>query len=95
MVSRERGKRLKHRKAATTSTEPMNRCARAAVFSPDGQHLAIGTNEGVVKVFDAHKLKSVASVDLNKYGKRKVTGQSGSVLLRTRAYCYCIIESLF
>lgn len=59
-------------------TVPDTHCARAAAFSPDGAHLALGLNSGCVSVFEVSNMKPVATVDLNNYGKRQVNGQKGN-----------------
>lgn len=70
VVSTETGvKRRRDPRACTTSSEPTHRCARAVASSPNGQHIAIGSNLGHVSVFDADSLKQIANVDLNSYGK--------------------------
>jgi len=66
------------RKAATSSTCPPNQCARALELSPDGHHLAMGTNDGALTVLDAESLARVVHVDLNSYGQRQVIGQQGN-----------------
>eukprot|EP00455_Lapot_gusevi_P019716 TRINITY_DN2101_c0_g2_i10.p1 TRINITY_DN2101_c0_g2~~TRINITY_DN2101_c0_g2_i10.p1 ORF type:complete len:709 (-),score=303.98 TRINITY_DN2101_c0_g2_i10:148-2274(-) len=62
-------KRRRDRRAATTSQEPVNRCARAVALSPNGEVIALGTNQGCVNIYNAADLSPMASVDLNQYGK--------------------------
>ena len=59
----------KIQRAATSSKSGTNQCARAITFSPDGKHLAVGTNQGKVAVYDAATLAVLAVVDLNPFGK--------------------------
>jgi microtubule-associated protein-like 6 len=56
-------------RAATTSTHGTNQCARSIAFSPNGSHLAVGTNEGKVNIYDARSFAPITSVDCNSYGK--------------------------
>ena len=72
-------------KASTTSTFPQNQCARALALSPDEAHLAAGTNDGALTVFDAHSLEPIVRVDLNHTGQRHVVGQEGN-WIQTMAY---------
>jgi WD40 repeat protein len=75
VINPKAGRKPKKKQASTTSSYPVNQCARACDFSPDGTHLAFGTNNGELSVVDTTTLKSVALVDLNRYGKRKVFKQ--------------------
>lgn len=56
-------------RAATSSCEPQERCARAVAFSPNGEHLAIGLNNGCVNVYNAATMQLIVTRDLNAYGK--------------------------
>jgi len=73
VIDEKRGKKKKRRRAGTTSTLPPNQCARAISCSPKGDY-AVGVNSGVVHVYDAG-LNKIKSINLNKYGKRKVKNQ--------------------
>lgn len=75
-INTVKGKMPKVNTASTTSSFPINQMARAIDYSPDGKHLAVGTNEGFLAVFDAATLERVAYVDLNPHGKRQVANQS-------------------
>jgi len=75
-INPKAGVKPKVRKAATDSRHAINQCARAVEYSPDAKHVAVGTNAGEVNVYNAADLKLVASVDLNKYGKRKLDVQT-------------------
>lgn len=68
-------RRKKRRRAGTTSNHPTNKCARAVAYSPTGEHLAIGTNDGHLTILEAGSLKQVCTHNLNKFSKRKVTNQ--------------------
>jgi len=75
-INEKKGKRLKKgAKASTMSKHPPNQCARAVSWSPDGRHIAVGTNSGDLIVYDADSFEKIYTVDLNKHGKRKVTNQ--------------------
>jgi WD40 repeat protein len=50
-------------------SEPQERCCRSIAVSPDGQHLAVGTNAGTLNIYDARSLALVCARDLNSYGK--------------------------
>lgn len=75
-VNAKAGVKPKVRKAATDSRHAINQCARSVEYSPNGQHIAIGTNSGEVNVYTAADMKLIATVDLNKYGKRKLDVQT-------------------
>jgi len=66
------------KKASTTSTHPVNQCARACAISPDKKTIVIGCNNGEVAVFDTKTLQRKHLIDLNKFGKRNVTNQTGN-----------------
>eukprot|EP00455_Lapot_gusevi_P033657 TRINITY_DN3687_c0_g1_i1.p1 TRINITY_DN3687_c0_g1~~TRINITY_DN3687_c0_g1_i1.p1 ORF type:complete len:923 (+),score=318.78 TRINITY_DN3687_c0_g1_i1:72-2840(+) len=59
----------KVQRASTTSSHATNQMARSVAFSPDGRHIAVGTNEGKVAILDAGTLSLVHLVDLNRLGK--------------------------
>jgi len=63
-------------KAASTTAYPPEQCARALSVSPDGQHVAVGTNAGHLIVYDFKTLKALFDVDLNSFGKRQVQNQT-------------------
>ena len=63
-------------RASTTSLHPTNQCGRAIAISTDGAHITVGTNDGLVHVYDSSTLNEVHTVDLNKFGQRQVTNQS-------------------
>lgn len=65
------GTARKVKRASTSSSAPQEMCARAIAFSPDDRHVAIGTNQGSVNVYDAQTLQLVATKDLNASGKVK------------------------
>ena len=75
IVSEKKGKKPKILRASTTSTHPVNQCARAIAVHPNGKQLIIGQNSGEVSVYDLKSLKLVTSVDLNRFGKRAVKEQ--------------------
>ena len=75
IVSDKRGKKPKILRASTTSTHPVNQCARAVAISPNNKHVVIGQNSGEVSVYDYKSLKLITSADLNRYGKRQVKEQ--------------------
>ena len=75
VISEKKGKKPKILRASTTSTHPVNQCARAIDVSPNNKHIIIGQNSGEVSVYDLKTLKLVVSVDLNSYGKRAVKEQ--------------------
>jgi WD40 repeat protein len=75
-INDKRGIAYKNKRASTSSAFPPNQCARAVCYSPDGAHVAVGTNAGEVHVFKSSTLERVALQDLNKYGKRNVTNQN-------------------
>jgi len=72
----KKGKALKVRRAATDSLCPPNQCARAVSISPDGNDVAVGTNEGVVAIYNFSDFSLITRIDLNKHGKRNVTNQT-------------------
>jgi len=79
VINPKRGPRAKKKGGASTmSSHPPNQCARSVDYSPDGKHIAIGTNSGEVTVFDAKTMEVIVTKDLNKLGKRKVFGQTGN-----------------
>ncbi len=75
IVSDKKGKKPKILKASTTSTHPVNQCARAIDVSPNNKHVMIGQNNGEVSVYDLKTLKLVHIVNLNSHGKRQVKEQ--------------------
>ena len=75
IISDKKGKKPKILKASTTSTHPVNQCARAVDVSPNNKHVIIGQNNGEVAVYDLKSLKLVTSVNLNPHGKRQVKEQ--------------------
>ena len=86
IISDKKGKRPKILKASTSSTHPVNQCARAVSISPSGKHIAIGQNDGCVGVYDSKSLKLVTAVDVNNSGKRQVTGQQHDNWVQTLQY---------
>jgi len=78
IVADRRGAMPKTLRASTMSTLPPNQCARAVSISPSSRDFAIGTNDGLVHVYDFASLEKKATVDLNPHGKRMVTGQKGN-----------------
>jgi len=75
IISDKKGKKPKILKASTTSTHPVNQCARAIDVSPNNKHVIIGQNNGEVSVYDTKTLKLITTVNLNSYGKRQVKEQ--------------------
>jgi WD40 repeat protein len=71
-------KASKKRGASTMSVHPPNQCARSVDYSPDGKHIAVGTNSGEVNVYDSRTLELIVSRDLNKFGNRKVFKQKSN-----------------
>lgn len=78
ILNEKKGKAPAVRKASTTSAHPPNQCARGAAWSPDGNHVAVGLNDGSMIVYDANTLDVVVRRDLNQYGKRQVVNQTGN-----------------
>lgn len=76
-INEKRGKKYRGG-ASTTSKHRSNQCARALAWSPDGEHIALGTNSGHLIVLDAKTLEKLHEVDLNGTGKRKVIGQQNN-----------------
>jgi WD40 repeat protein len=77
-ISDKASKAPKIKKASTTSSHPVNQCARACAISPDKKTIVIGTNDGKAAVFDTKTLQRKAIIDLNEYGKRNVRNQTGN-----------------
>ena len=75
IITEKKGKKPKILRASTTSTHPVNQCARAIAIAPNNKSLIIGQNSGEVSVYDYKSLKLIASVDVNKQGKRQVKEQ--------------------
>ena len=75
IISEKKGKKPKILKASTTSTHPVNQCARAIDVSPNNKHVMIGQNNGEVSVYDLKTLKLLTTVNLNSHGKRQVKEQ--------------------
>ena len=75
VVSEKKGRKPKILRASTTSTHPVNQCARAIAIAPNNKSLVVGQNSGEVSVFDYKTLKLVTAVDVNKQGKRQVKEQ--------------------
>jgi WD40 repeat protein len=75
LVTKVRGLKPKKRQASTTSSYPVNQCARVCMYSPDGKHIVFGTNNGELTVVDAATLQQLTLVDLNAFGKRKIFKQ--------------------
>ena len=75
IISDKKGKKPKILQASTTSTHPVNQCARAIDVSPNNKHVIIGQNTGEVSVYDLKSLKLVTSVNLNPHGKKQVKEQ--------------------
>jgi WD40 repeat protein len=61
--------------ASTMSRHPPNQCARCVDYSPNGAHIAVGTNMGEVNIYDAKTLELLFTKDLNKLGNRNVMEQ--------------------
>lgn len=78
ILNPKRGTAPKVKKASTTSSFPQNQCARAVALSNDGEHVAVGTNDGTLSVFAAATLEPIVRVDLNSSGQRKVVNQEGN-----------------
>ena len=53
----------------TTSTHPVNQCARAIAISPNGAEIVVGTNEGELVIFDTRTFARKLSVPLASYKK--------------------------
>ena len=78
IINAKRGPAPTVRKAATSSLFPQNQCARALELSPDGHHLAMGTNDGSLTILNSETLAPIKLINLNSYGQRKVVGQEGN-----------------
>lgn len=76
VINPKKGTELKVKRACTTSKFAPNQCVRAVDVSPDGRHIAVGTNKGELSVFDAGSLQLIVSHDLNAWSKRQVIGQT-------------------
>eukprot|EP01006_Ploeotia_vitrea_P044073 TRINITY_DN66802_c4_g1_i1.p1 TRINITY_DN66802_c4_g1~~TRINITY_DN66802_c4_g1_i1.p1 ORF type:complete len:807 (-),score=500.45 TRINITY_DN66802_c4_g1_i1:110-2446(-) len=80
VISTEKGKKRRRTRASSSTSEAPNRCARSAAFSPAGDVLVVGTNQGSVGVFRVGEggasLDFDRAVDLNKHGKSKVTNKT-------------------
>jgi WD40 repeat protein len=74
-INAKAGVKPKNCKAATMSRYPPNQCARGLAYSPDGKHIAIGTNDGHVTIYNSEDMSVISTKDLNQFGKRKVFGQ--------------------
>lgn len=55
--------------STTTSTHPVNQCARAIAISPSGNEILVGTAEGELVVFDTRTFARKLSVPLTSYKK--------------------------
>jgi len=73
-LSTEKHRRRRRRRAGTTSAFAPAQCGRAVTWSPDGLHLAVGTNEGEIIVF-TDDLKQVTKKNLNEFGKQNVSNK--------------------
>jgi WD40 repeat protein len=104
-INKERGRFPKINKASTTSSFPINQMARAIDYSPDGRHIAVGTNEGFLSIHDAQTLAQLYYVDLNPHGKRQVDNQTQnwietlrysptgkSIAVGTHGICICLLN---
>jgi WD40 repeat protein len=87
-ISDKKGKAPVIKKASTTSTHPTNQCARGIAVTPDKRSIIVGTNNGEVAVFDTKTLTRKFLVDLNSFGKRQVTNQTGQ--WNQRHVCGCV-----
>lgn len=57
------------RRSGTSSTHPMNQCARSIAISPNGSEIIVGTNEGELIVFDTRTFSRKLSIPLSSYKK--------------------------
>lgn len=77
LIDDEVGKRRKRRRVGTTSTHTPNKCARGVAFRPDGSDVVVGVNTGRIHIFNAKACPMIKrkTINLNKYGQRKVINQ--------------------
>lgn len=79
VINPKKGPKAKKKTGASTmSLHPPNQCARSVDYSPDGKHIAVGTNFGEVRIYDSQTLELVCAKDLNKLGNKKVFNQGSN-----------------
>jgi len=71
-------RRRKRERAATSSAQPAQCCARAVSYSPNGQHVALGTNEGEVAIYETGQLSRLFCHNLNEFAKQQVAKRWGN-----------------
>jgi len=71
-------RRRKRERASTMSAQPAQCCVRAIAFSPDGQNVAVGTNEGELAVYETGQLSRVQFSNLNEFAKQQVAKRFGN-----------------
>jgi len=56
----------------STSSHPVNQCARSVAVSPSGADILVGTNEGELLVFDTRTFaRKRTAIDLAQYGRER------------------------
>jgi len=77
LIDESKGRKRKRRRVGTTSLHTPNKCARGIAYRPGGLEVVVGVNTGRIHIFDAKSNPMVKkkTINLNKYGKRKVINQ--------------------
>jgi len=69
LLNSEAGLTASKREASTSSDFPINHMARAVAYSPNGEHIAVGFNDGCISVFDSKSLKLITRKNVNQTNK--------------------------
>ena len=89
IISDRKGRTLSFRqlnKSGTSSTHPLNQCARAIAISPNGSEIVVGTSEGELIIYDTRTFARKLSVPLNSHRKDLRSAVDGATYQRSRGY---------